>query len=119
MARVALLAALASAFAVAAIASEFTGPTVAHLTSSNYEELRLAATWKELGEEFKSNPNIVIAHVDCTTDREVCSNAQVKGYPTLKVIHKGEELKVYRGPREKDALRAFVTQAAEEVTTEA
>lgn len=45
--------------------------------------------------------------------------AQVKGYPTLKVIHKGEEIKSYRGPRDKDSLKSFIEEAAKEVTTEA
>ncbi|KXZ50366.1 hypothetical protein GPECTOR_16g539 [Gonium pectorale] len=141
MARAALAVLLGSALLVGTLASssEFTSPHVAHLTSKDYEEKtsdgkvyfikyyapwcghckRLANTWKELGEELKDNPSIVIAHVDCTTDRDVCQTAQVKGYPTLKVIHKGEELKAYRGPREKDALKTFVVEAAKEVTTEA
>lgn len=90
---------------------------------------RLAPTWAELGEAVKDNPTIKIAHVDCTVDRDVCTNAevsslvrchmpcstpctclhaptaspptcsrcvQVKGYPTLKVYHNGEEVKAYR-----------------------
>lgn len=38
---------------------------------------RLAAGWKELGEELKDMENIVIAHVDCTTDRDACTTADV------------------------------------------
>ncbi|KAG2441516.1 hypothetical protein HXX76_003138 [Chlamydomonas incerta] len=139
MAKLTLVAIVAAALAVSAFASEFTSPHVAHLTSTNYEEQtgdgkvyfikyyapwcghckRLANTWKELGEELKDVASIVIAHVDCTTDRDVCTNAQVKGYPTLKVIHKGEEIKAYRGPRDKDSLKSFIEEAAKEVTTEA
>ncbi|GFR44977.1 hypothetical protein Agub_g6287, partial [Astrephomene gubernaculifera] len=139
MARVAFVAAVASVFVAAALASEFTSPNVVHLTSKDYEEKtgdgkvyfikyyapwcghckRLAGTWKELGDEFKGSSSIAIAHVDCTTDRDICQSAQIKGYPTLKLVYKGEELKAYRGPRDKDSLKAFVEEAAREVTTEA
>ncbi len=43
---------------------------------------------------------------------------QVKGYPTLKVIHKGEEYKAYKGPRELSALKTFITDASTELTQE-
>jgi hypothetical protein len=29
-----------------------------------------------------------------------CSRSQVRGYPTLKVIHQGEEVKAYRGEQQ-------------------
>lgn len=38
---------------------------------------RLAPTWGELAEAVKDNPTIKIAQVDCTVDRDVCTNAQV------------------------------------------
>jgi hypothetical protein len=38
---------------------------------------RLAPTWGELAEAVKENPTIKIAHVDCTVDRDVCTNAEV------------------------------------------
>ena len=44
--------------------------------------------------------------------------AQIKGYPTIKVVHKNEEYKVYRGPREVSNLHEFVTEAAKELLTE-
>lgn len=40
---------------------------------------RLAPTWGELGAAVKDNPTIKIAHVDCTVDRDVCTNAEVSG----------------------------------------
>ena len=88
---------------------------------------RLAPTWKELADAVDENKFLNIAHVDCTTSKDVCNNAkvsmicgfksgrwllfrhlhygcqrylyhmQVQGYPTLKVYHKGEEIKAYRG----------------------
>ncbi|GBF96497.1 hypothetical protein Rsub_09839 [Raphidocelis subcapitata] len=79
---------------------------------------RLAPTWAELAETYKNHDSIQIAHVDCTTDRDVCSDAEIKGYPTLKVMHDGEEVKAYRGARELDALKKFIEETANEVLTE-
>jgi len=39
---------------------------------------RLAPTWAELAEAVKSHDNIAIAKVDCTTDRDVCTDAEVR-----------------------------------------
>ncbi len=43
---------------------------------------------------------------------------QVKGYPTLKVMHKGEEYKPYRGQRELAALKTFIDESVQELLTE-
>ncbi|KAI8462949.1 MAG: protein disulfide isomerase [Monoraphidium minutum] len=79
---------------------------------------RLAPTWAELAEQYKDSDSIAIAHVDCTTDRDVCTDAEIKGYPTLKVLHNGEEVKAYRGARELDALKKFIDETAGEVLQE-
>jgi len=42
----------------------------------------------------------------------------VKGYPTLKVYHKGEEVKAYRGARDLDALKTYIEEAANELLSE-
>lgn len=39
---------------------------------------RLAPTWAELAEAVKSNADIQIAKVDCTTDRDICTDAEVR-----------------------------------------
>jgi hypothetical protein len=43
---------------------------------------------------------------------------QVKGYPTIKVIHKNEEYKTYRGARDTEALSAFLVECGQDLTTE-
>lgn len=43
---------------------------------------------------------------------------QVKGYPSLRVYHKGEEVKAYRGARDLDSLKAYVEEAAAELLSE-
>jgi thioredoxin domain-containing protein 5 len=40
---------------------------------------RLAPTWAELAEAYKDHADIAIAHVDCTTERDVCTDAEVGG----------------------------------------
>lgn len=43
---------------------------------------------------------------------------QVKGYPTLKVYHKGGEAKVYRGGRDLEALKTFIEESSAELLGE-
>jgi hypothetical protein len=38
---------------------------------------RLAPTWGDLADEFKSDEDVVIAHVDCTNAQETCSKLEV------------------------------------------
>jgi thioredoxin domain-containing protein 5 len=49
----------------------------------------------------------------------VCSAGEVKGYPTLKVVHKGEAIdEPYRGPRDLEALKAFAVETHRKLTSE-
>mmetsp|Transcript_8623 Transcript_8623/g.14822 ORF Transcript_8623/g.14822 Transcript_8623/m.14822 type:complete len:143 (-) Transcript_8623:157-585(-) len=124
--------------AVAKASGDFERPHVAHLTASNYDEKvndgkvwfvkyyapwcghckRLVDTWGELASNYKDSDKVGIAHIDCTVARDVCQAADVKGYPTLKVIHKGEEYKAYRGARELGPLKSFIEEASQELTEE-
>lgn len=45
-------------------------------------------------------------------------DAQVKGYPTLKVYHKGGEVKVYRGGRDLEALKTYIEESSAELLGE-
>ena len=38
----------------------------------------MAPTWEDLGKKFESNENIVIAKVDCTQDRDLCTENEVR-----------------------------------------
>ena len=46
------------------------------------------------------------------------STLKVKGYPTIKVVHKGEELMVYRGQRDLNSMYDYIVKTHEELTTE-
>lgn len=43
---------------------------------------------------------------------------QIKGYPTLKVHYKGEEVATHRGSRDLYALKKFIEKTAREQTSE-
>jgi thioredoxin-like negative regulator of GroEL len=63
-------------------------------------------------------PGVRVAHVDCTTDKSVCASLEVKGYPTLKVVHKGEAVEAYRGGRDLEALKAYAAETHRKLTSE-
>lgn len=39
----------------------------------------LSETWKQLGVQFKNSSDVVIAHVDCTKNKQVCTEFDVSG----------------------------------------
>ncbi len=43
---------------------------------------------------------------------------QIKGYPTIKIVHKSEEYKTYKGARDTESLAAAIKEAAAELLTE-
>ncbi len=47
---------------------------------------RLAPAWKELSDQYKDSTSIKVAHVDCTTDKQICSNAGVRRGPACTSI---------------------------------
>jgi hypothetical protein len=48
----------------------------------------------------------------------VDSLAQVKGYPTLKVLVNGAEFKTFKGPRDLDGLSNFLKDATKDALGE-
>ncbi|CAD7700193.1 unnamed protein product [Ostreobium quekettii] len=119
-------------------ASEFAAKNVVTLTSKNFKEAtadgklwlikfyapwcghckRLAPTWKELGDDYEGSKEIAIAHIDCTVEKSICSEAEVKGYPTLKLYYEGKLYKPYKGARDKESLKKFLDDAAADMMTE-
>jgi protein disulfide-isomerase-like protein len=76
---------------------------------------RLAPVWKELGEAYAADPDVVIAHVDCTVQRDTCNNLEVRGYPTIKVIRKGQ-LTNYEGARDFKSFKKFIDEHKAKMT---
>jgi|AntAceMinimDraft_1070359.scaffolds.fasta_scaffold23123_2 thioredoxin-like negative regulator of GroEL len=72
----------------------------------------LAPDWAALGDAYAGAANIVIGDVDCTVEESICSDFEVRGYPTLKYFTpetgaKGED---YTAGRDLESLKAFVDE---------
>ena len=70
--------------------------------------------WENLSEDFADNEDVHIAHVDCTSQRDVCSKHGVRGYPTLQLFSGGDAAtgKKYAGGRDQSSLKSFVQSHA-------
>lgn len=75
---------------------------------------RLAPTWDLLASKFVGRGDIKIAKVDCTfaDNKELCSQQEVDGFPTLFIYKNGEKASEYNGSRSLDDLYDFVTRHA-------
>ncbi|XP_033116711.1 thioredoxin domain-containing protein 5-like, partial [Anneissia japonica] len=69
---------------------------------------KLAPVWNDLATGFQHNDDVTIAKVDCTTDKEVCDQFEVRGYPTLLFFKNGEKVDKYQGGRDHVALKNYV-----------
>lgn len=88
--------------------------TLTSVTSSNVEEIlgpkseyhrfvkffapwcghckKMRPDWDKLADEFpKAHDNVVIADVDCTVEKDLCSKYNVEGFPTLKYFMPNSE----------------------------
>ncbi|KAK9821731.1 hypothetical protein WJX81_008033 [Elliptochloris bilobata] len=78
----------------------------------------LAPTWKQLAESFAEGDSIAIAHIDCTSQKKPCEDADVRGYPTLKVFQNGAEVSTYKGSRDLASLKAFIEEETYKLQSE-
>jgi len=72
---------------------------------------RMKPAWDELSKIYESSASVVIGDVDCTQHKELCTQHEVRGYPTLGYFKDGAKKKEkYSGARDVDALKKFVEE---------
>lgn len=70
--------------------------------------------WDKLSDKFASSSSVVVADVDCTVEKDVCSDNGVSGYPTIKYFKDGnKEGESYSGGRDYDSLEKFTKDTLE------
>jgi len=72
----------------------------------------MVPAWNQLYDEFADSPSVLIADVDCTVEKDLCSKYGVKGFPTIKVFKDGStEGEAYEGGRDYAALKAYADES--------
>ncbi|XP_055587019.1 thioredoxin domain-containing protein 5 homolog [Uranotaenia lowii] len=84
---------------------KFFAPWCGHCT-------KLAPTWEELAKTLEHDSSISISKIDCTQYRPICTDFEVKGYPTLLWIEDGKKIEKYSGSRSHEELKAYVSKMA-------
>lgn len=76
---------------------------------------RMAPTWEQLAGKFVGQEGVKIAKVDCTLAeaKELCSQQEVNGFPTLYVYRDGKKVTEYDGNRSLEDLVDFVQKHSE------
>jgi len=72
---------------------------------SNHINNIQAPVWDELGSQV--GDQVTIAKVDCTVQKNICSEAGIRGYPTLKYVS-GSDIIDYSGSRDSAAFLSFL-----------
>uniref|UniRef100_A0A2M4A5E6 Putative disulfide-isomerase tiga n=1 Tax=Anopheles triannulatus TaxID=58253 RepID=A0A2M4A5E6_9DIPT len=84
---------------------KFYAPWCGHCT-------KLAPTWEELAVSLEHERDIRLSKIDCTRFRPICTDFEVKGYPTLLWIEDGKKIEKYTGPRSHSELKQYVSRMA-------
>lgn len=67
--------------------------------------------WDKLGDAYAGSSSVQILDVDCTVEKDLCSEFDVSGYPTIKYFKDAAtEGASYEGGRDYDSLDSFVKE---------
>ncbi|GIQ85005.1 hypothetical protein KIPB_006607 [Kipferlia bialata] len=69
----------------------------------------LAPVFREVAEVLDGE-DVVVAEVDCTENRSLCSKFEVRGYPTVLFLHNGKKAATYKSQRTTDAIVNWTKQ---------
>jgi protein disulfide isomerase family A protein 3 len=63
--------------------------------------VRLAPEYEIAATKLKNNnPQVALVKVDCTVNKNTCSEQKTNGYPTLRIFKNGVQFADYEGPRD-------------------
>jgi len=67
--------------------------------------------WDKLSADFADSASVLIADVDCTVEKGLCSKYGIKGFPTIKVFKDGDmEGEAYEGGRSYADLKTYADE---------
>lgn len=68
--------------------------------------------WDQLADKYTDHKSILVADVDCTVEKELCSKFGVKGYPTIKYFTSTTAATgdAYEGGRDYASLEKFADE---------
>jgi protein disulfide-isomerase A6 len=68
--------------------------------------------WDKLAEKFADSSTVLIADVDCTVEKDLCSQYGVRGYPTIKYFSgsTAPDGDKYEGGRDYASLETFASE---------
>ncbi len=72
----------------------------------------MAPIWEDLAAKLHDVPNLVIGEVECPSNKQICDELGVKGFPTIKSSFAGEAKETYRGMRDSKSLEDFARAQA-------
>lgn len=76
----------------------------------NFSYQRLEPAWNDLANSLEYDPSVSISRIDCTQNRPICQDFDVKGYPTLLWIVDGKKVEKYSGSRSLDGFKSFIEE---------
>jgi len=65
--------------------------------------------WDDLAKQYEGSKSVIVGDVDCTVEKDLCSEQGVSGYPTIKYWEDGEK-KDYSGGRDAQSLQSFTEE---------
>ena len=70
---------------------------------------RMMPTWEDLGTQYPSSGDTVIARIDANEHRDIVKDYNVSGYPTLLLFSKNNKKGIeYEGPRKVELFKDFI-----------